>query len=78
MSKGKKNLRLPITNPDITNTDPAYWEMVLESYGLGMGRGRTPQQIYVGASEDMDRFQEWLDSKSTGKVDPPGHGPNYD
>lgn len=25
----------PITNPDRTNTDPGYWEKVLESWGLG-------------------------------------------
>jgi hypothetical protein len=25
-----------ITNPDITNTDPKFWEEVLESYGLGV------------------------------------------
>lgn len=76
MSKRKKKLSpQPITNPDITNTDPDYWEMVLESYGLGMGRGRSPAQVYVGDAQKLEDFEGWLFEKGTGKVEPPGYGP---
>lgn len=72
MSKNKKTLE-PIKNPDVTNTDPAYWEMVLESYGLGMGRGKHAQK-YIGRGSDIDRLNERQYRRGTGKVEPRGHG----
>lgn len=77
MLKRKKKLE-PITKPDVTNTDPAYWEMVLESYGLGLGRGRNPQQVYVGGSNEVERLEEWIFRTQTGVVRPPGYPPDRD
>lgn len=73
---GKKKLE-PITDPDVTNTDPAYWEQVLESHGLGMLRGRSPKSIYVGNTKELTPIEEKAYRDFIGKVEPPGHGP-YD
>jgi len=35
--------RQPITEPDRTNTSESYWNMVLESHGLGCSRGDSPR-----------------------------------
>jgi hypothetical protein len=36
---------------DTTNTDPAYWEAILEKEGLGMGAGHDANIIKYGSSQ---------------------------
>jgi hypothetical protein len=46
-----------ICKPDITNTDPAYWEKVLESHGLGekqLGLDEQPEETDDGTLEEVD------------------------
>jgi RNA polymerase sigma factor (sigma-70 family) len=46
----------PIDKPDTTNTDPAYWEQVLESHGLPEQLPYEPHVVNVGSSIDLERY----------------------
>ena len=46
-----------IRKPDVTNTDPSYWERVLETFGLGerqLGLQEEPQETDNGTLEEAD------------------------
>jgi hypothetical protein len=46
-----------IRKPDRSNLDPQYWEMVLESHGLGerqLGLQEEPQETDNGTLEEAD------------------------
>lgn len=48
-----------ITNPDITNEDPKYWEEVLRSHGLGIASGYSPRFIsYAGDINALEQVSE--------------------
>lgn len=67
----------PIIDPNTEETDPAYWERVLASHGLGMNRGHRPNRTSFrgGINELVVTERQELD-KETGNVKPPGHGPD--
>jgi hypothetical protein len=64
----------PITKPDTLNTDPEYWEMVLESHGLGLEQCGllNPDPIsesvwdgfFEGEEEDARYFSTGLNEQS--------------
>jgi hypothetical protein len=46
-----------IRKPDVNNTDPGYWERVLESHGLGerqLGLQEEPEETDNGTMEEVD------------------------
>ena len=48
---------MKITNPDLTNEDPKYWEEVLESHGLGerqLGLQEEPEENDNVTLEEVD------------------------
>lgn len=51
-----ESVRKPITNPNVNNEDPKYWEEVLESHDLSLSRG--------GEGEDEDGDIEFVDIDS--------------
>lgn len=50
-------MRVPITDPDITNDDPEYWEKVLESHGLG-DQSRGEFSVEDGYEEPVEPEEE--------------------
>lgn len=47
----------PIRKPNVENTDPEYWEGVLESHGLGirqLGLQEEPEETDNGTLEELD------------------------
>lgn len=50
----------PITNPDTTSTDPKYWEMVLESHGLGLDHDKflDPNLIDLEEKKELEEMDE--------------------
>lgn len=67
----------PITNPDLTNEDPQYWEKVLLSHGLSMKRANKPRvEAYIGTTQNLITLDTRNEEKSSGRVTPPGHGPD--
>lgn len=48
---------MKIRKPDLTNSDPKYWERVLESHGLGerqLGLQEEPEENDNGTLEEAD------------------------
>jgi hypothetical protein len=83
-------IRRPIRKPNIHNEDPAYWNRVLNSWGLPTEKGRparvwenrgTPEETlgrvtsFMGDLNDLNDVQEKIRHKKSGKVNPSGHGP---
>jgi hypothetical protein len=49
----------PIDQPDVSNTDPAYWETVLKSHKLGMNRGMLGGRLsYVGDWREVETLAD--------------------
>jgi len=46
-----------INNPDVTNTDPAYWEKILKGHNLDMKRGRRTSDVYAESRYCDDLIQ---------------------
>lgn len=66
-----------ITKPDVTNTDPKYWDKVLKSHNLSMMRGSDQDFIYYGGdSFDLQMTANSQIRKKAGKHKKPGHGPD--
>lgn len=58
--------------------DKEYWEKLLKEEGLSMDAGRDPghrKEIRVGNTTDLERIHAAIVTY-TGKVKPPGHGPD--
>ena len=69
---------VPIENPDPTIEAPEYWEQVLDSYRLGMGRGIRRQYSFIGTLNNLVGIEEELYRKRTGRSITKGHGPDSD
>jgi hypothetical protein len=77
-----KNAVAPITEPDTSCEDLAYWETVLKSHSLGVnaGRPRGREVSFVGTSNNLvgieNEQQANKVSKDGRRVCPQGHGPD--
>ena len=63
---------------DTENTTKEYWDKVLEEEGLSMNAGLDPghrKLLRVGGTADLERIHAAIVTY-TGKVRPPGHGPD--
>jgi len=69
-----------ITNPDVTNENPRYWEQVLASHGLAMSAGSPSRKMVpnVGNINDLVKLENAVYEQETGRVKPKGHGPDGD
>lgn len=67
----------PIEDPDVSNTDPKYWENVLQSHGLGMNVGSPERRTTwgVGGIKSLVGIEEQEYRRETGVVAPSGAGP---
>ncbi len=72
---------------DSSNTDPHYWDKVLQRCGLSMSRGKHLKTktkrgdedrniIPVGGTAELDAIAGQRQRKQSGKVSPSGHGPD--
>lgn len=80
----------PINNPDVNNTDPEYWELVLLSHGLSNRKGESPRArikteqgtkqinklLHVGGLNNLVSVDEQQFRKESGRVKPDGSGPD--
>lgn len=67
----------PIDDPDTENVNPAYWEAVLLSHGLGMQRGKAAAKTSVmGGIRELVSVEQITYQKNSGRVSPKGHGPD--
>lgn len=50
----------PITNPDTSNTNPEYWETVLESHGLGLDLDKflDPNLVDLEEKRELEELDE--------------------
>lgn len=71
----------PITEPDLKNEDPTYWEKVLSSHNLGMKRGAGKWMSYGQNFERDDKSQlpdsegrRVLPHKNLGQIEKDGFG----
>lgn len=54
----------PIDKPDVQNTDPAYWETVLQSHNLGMQRGMLGKKLsYTGGWREVEQLADSIRDK---------------
>jgi len=44
----------PIVDPDVTNEDPAYWEEVLDSHGLGRTKSHISEDLLDQRNRDIE------------------------
>lgn len=83
-------MKAPITDPDLQNEDPSYWDKILKSHGLSMERASRPRIwvnkrthreeriVLVGNSNDLEDIAEKTAKLPSGgkKVKPSGHQPD--
>ncbi len=67
----------PIDAPNTLETDPAYWEKVLASHGLGMNRGHRPNRTsFRGGINELVIAEQKQYEHESGEVKPTGNGPD--
>lgn len=73
-----RKVRTPIDldSIDHTNENPAYWEEILENFGLGMNSGSRPRhESFRGGINELVVAEHMEEVKATGRVKRKGFGP---
>jgi hypothetical protein len=67
--------QIDLDSIDHTNENPAYWEEILENFGLGMNTGSRPRhESFRGGINELVVAEHIEEIKATGKVKPKGFG----